>query len=76
MLAVAEGGVGRPALHQISKLAQRDVEHSQETEIISADQLTGAEVSFCMRDAYQAPACTELHSSVASLIAPETIRND
>lgn len=49
MLAVAEGGVGRPALHQISKLAQRDAQHSQETEIISADQLTGAEVSFCMR---------------------------
>lgn len=46
VLAVAEGGVGRPALHQISKLAQRDAQHSQETEIISADQLTGAEVSF------------------------------
>lgn len=48
MFAMAEGGVGRPALHQISKLAQRDAQHSQETEIISADQLTGAEVSFLL----------------------------
>lgn len=49
MFAMAEGGVGRSALHQISKLAQRDAQHSQETEIISADQLTGAEVSFLLR---------------------------
>jgi len=43
---MAEGGDGRPALYQISKLAQRDAQHRQETEIISADQLAGAEVSF------------------------------
>lgn len=48
MFAMAEGGVGRSALHQISKLAQRDAQHSQETEIISVDQLTGAEVSFLL----------------------------
>lgn len=41
---MAEGGVGRPAVHKISKLAQRDAEHRQETEIISADQLAGAKV--------------------------------
>lgn len=45
MPAVAESGVGRPALYQISKLAQRYAQHRQETEIISADQLAGAEVS-------------------------------
>lgn len=44
MPAMAEGGDGRPALHEISKLAQRDAQHRQETEIISADQLTGAKV--------------------------------
>lgn len=49
MPAVAESGIGRPAIHQISKLAQRDVEHCQETEIISADQLAGAEVGFHSR---------------------------
>lgn len=43
---MAESSVGRPALHQISKLAQRYAEHRQETEIISADQLAGAEVGF------------------------------
>lgn len=43
---MAEGGVGRSAVHEISKLAQRDAEHRQETEIISADQLAGAEVGF------------------------------
>lgn len=42
--AMAEGGAGRSAVHQISKLAQRDAEHRQETEIISADQLASAEV--------------------------------
>lgn len=41
---MAEGGDGRSALHQISKLAQRDAQHRQETEIISADQLAGAKV--------------------------------
>lgn len=46
MPAMAEGGVGRSALHEISKLAQRDAQHRQETEIISAHQLTSAEVGF------------------------------
>lgn len=46
MPAVAEGGDGWSALHQISKLAQRDAQHRQETEIISADQLAGTEVGF------------------------------
>lgn len=39
----------RSTVHQISELAQRDAEHSQETEIISADQLAGAEVSLFSR---------------------------
>lgn len=42
---MAESSIGRPTIHEISKLAQCDAKHRQETEIISADQLTGTEVN-------------------------------
>lgn len=61
MPAMAEGGVGRPAIHQISKLAQRDAEHRQETEIISADQLAGTEVGIHLKAKWQIMRRVSVH---------------
>jgi hypothetical protein len=71
MPAMAKGGVGRSALHEVSKLAQRDAQHRQETETISADQLASAEVGplLLLRCCLENRVRLHLHSSIRDCLS-------